>query len=435
MAHRGLQAGADELGRGGEHHLGPVSHRLLQQGFRFLRRVGAEVAADSDGGAQRLLQMLAAQIVGGGPGAGLRRALVDEGHMDVVQPQQVEKTRLAFGGRCFRADHRVGVGGGDEVFPHVFQTFFQRCGPQAAQVAVPVDLQPNQQCFFRRHGQAVAAQLEEDLAEVVEAGAEAAAVLLRPILVRRKAHAGGQLGKVTGLGEHDIVELGMTVEVQKLVVSHDLRVVAELGQNAVEHGVDAGSAIVFQYAQPLVALLDIEVAQIFIADQGITDALVAEMVAAQADPFGGKLRALRQQRQKAGREGGGPAGNLHADKAFHRDLRLADLTDGLDVDALQQLVQNGRMGRFSPGEGFLLLFQTLLQGSLVLGVGRVHMHGNRRSFPVKFCSYCYCIKKRWLRQEKRRPLTGLSGRKMGERRERKSRLCVDFSKLLIYDKA
>ena len=360
MAHRGLQAGTDQLGRGGEHHLGPVGHRLLQQGVGFLRGVGAEIAADGDGVAQHLLQMLAAQIVGGGPGTDLHRALVDKGHVDVVELQQVEKAGLSLGGGCFCAHYRVGVGGGNEVFPHLLQTLFQRRGFQAAQVGVLMDLQPDQQRFFRRHGQAVAAQFIEDLAEVVETGAELPAVLLRPVLIRGEAHAVGQLGKVAGLGEHDIVDLGVTVELQKLVVGNHPGIVALFRQDTVKAGVDTGCTVVFQHAQALVAFLHVEVAQIFVADQGIADARIAEMVGAQVDPFGGKLRALCQQRQERRGKGGGPVGGLQADKTLHRDLRFADVADGFDADAVQQFVQNGGMRKGTVGQRFPLLPQALL---------------------------------------------------------------------------
>ncbi len=70
---------------------GPLGNGLLHHRLGIFSRLDHVVGADGHSSGQGLLQILPAQVMGAGPGAVHRVALVDESDMDVVGPYSVQE--------------------------------------------------------------------------------------------------------------------------------------------------------------------------------------------------------------------------------------------------------------------------------------------------------------------------------------------------------
>ena len=137
-----------------------------------------------------------------------------------------------------------------------------------------------------------------------------------------------------------------------------------------------GGIKVAQNADPLVALLNIEIAQIFVAYDGIGDACVSQMGGAQVDPLAAKFRFCFQQRLESGGKGGDAPGGLGSDDPLRGNFHQPHVHHGLCAVLRQQLIQHRRMGGPSCGEKLLIFF---LPGAQRLGVFvycGLHGHGS-----------------------------------------------------------
>ena len=130
------------------------------------------------------------------------------------------------------------------------------------------------------------------------------------------------------------------------------------------------------HTDPLVALLNIEIAQILIAFNGAVDTLVAQMGGAEVDPLLAKLRIGREQGQKTGSKGIGPAGGFCADDLADRDLHQGKLLGVLCGKFPDQLIQHGGMGVSALGGQLLQLPLAQLQGALIFGYSFLAAHGH-----------------------------------------------------------
>ena len=83
---------------------------------------------------------------------------------------------------------------------------------------------------------------------------------------------------------------------QKLRIGNHLRYIGCGRQNAFHMAWNPGCTVVFQNADPLIALLHIEIAHILEALDWFPDALIRHMKAAQVAPLPGKFTVQVQKR-------------------------------------------------------------------------------------------------------------------------------------------
>ena len=95
-----------------------------------------------------------------------------------------------------------------------------------------------------------------------------------------------------------------------------------------------------QNADPLVALLDVEAAQVFIAPDGIPDALIAQMCFTEVDPLGGKFRIFVQKRKKVGGKGILPAFAFGSHDLLSGNFNDAKVYPSGDHGVVQNFIQD-----------------------------------------------------------------------------------------------
>ena len=133
-------------------------------------------------------------------------------------------------------------------------------------------------------------------------------------------------------------------KVQEFIVGNDSGVIGPGGHDPPDGGRDPRGAEVAQHADPLVALLDVEIAQVLIALDGIPDAYVPQVRGAQVHPLAGELGLGIQQGEKAGREGGDPPGGFGAQDPLGRDLQHPQVLDGVCAAVRQNFIQHRGIG-------------------------------------------------------------------------------------------
>ena len=154
------------------------------------------------------------------------------------------------------------------------------------------------------------------------------------------------------------------VEVQKLIVDLDLRVVGFGRQQALHLGPDRGRAEKAQHGYPLVPLHHIEAVEVFHGGDRVPDTLL-QMGGRQVGPLGRKLAVFLQQRIEGGREGLPPAGaagshhlvDIHADAA---EIHLAEA-----VQVGQHLLQRREEGVLIPCASDFHFLEPELSGLLI----------------------------------------------------------------------
>ncbi len=127
-----------------------------------------------------------------------------------------------------------------------------------------------------------------------------------------------ELGKAPRPAEIHLIHAGELVILHEIIIGQNGRVLGPGGDDPDDIGGDGGGVVALEDTDPLVALLHVEPAQVFITPDGVPDSL-PQVGLAQVHPFGGKFRIRLHQREKIGRKGGAPplcfgAGNLvHGD--------------------------------------------------------------------------------------------------------------------------
>ena len=302
------------------------------------------------------------------PGAGLRGQLVDKGHIHMIHAgaQNPLQQRIP-GGLLLRLGlhfHGVLLVGRHHIIPQGAQNLLQLGSGEVGQALEGVDVQPQQQRLLRQEILPVVQRLEGIL-QIVEAGVEGAPLLLRPGLAHFLTQMAQELGIVSGSPELHGVQPGTLEKFQKFIVGLDPGLLALGRQNPLHIAGNPGCAEVPQHTDPLVALLHIEIAQIFKALDGIGDARLAEMGGAQVHPFSSKLRPRLQQGAEGGGEGGDPPGGFHADNPLRRQLHQPHILYGVGGGVRQNFVQNQRM-RVLPLHHQLPVFLLTLSQSLCI---------------------------------------------------------------------
>ena len=106
----------------------------------------------------------------------------------------------------------------------------------------------------------------------MEISIEISAIRFRPFLIRLLAQKSQKPRVIAGAAELDCVQSGDPEKFQKFVVGLNTGIVAHGRDHTADITGDSGSAEVLQHGNPLVALLHIEIAEIFVTNDGLTDA-------------------------------------------------------------------------------------------------------------------------------------------------------------------
>ena len=216
-------------------------------------------------------------------------------------------------------------------------------------------------------------------------GVESPAVILGPYFVGFLAQAQQQLGVVTGAAELHCIEPGNFVEIHEFVVGLDPGI---LGQRRHDPGYIAGNpggTEVAQHADPLVALLNIEIAQVFKADNGFGDAGLAQVSSAEVDPFQAEFGIHFQQRLEFCVEGGNAAGGLGADDPFGGNLHHTQLLGHGGNILGQNVIQNGGVRGQVCHQAFPIHFLALFQSKQIFFSCGLNHSGLQ--ITVIFCYY------------------------------------------------
>ena len=151
------------------------------------------------------------------------------------------------------------------------------------------------------------------------------------------------------------------IEAQKLIVELYGRILRINRENARDIAADARRAEAFQYADALVALLDVKAAQILIALDRLADTGITQMSGAEIDPFRAKLRIGIQQRHEVAGKSCLAADDLGADDQFGGDLDHAKLLATGAVALVDNFVQRGRKRISAVGHGIAIVFLSRFQ--------------------------------------------------------------------------
>ena len=365
-------AGADERGRRGEDHLRPVLDGGVEERVR-LRALEGGIGLYAQLVAQDFLQAHSALFVRVDPGALLARAVVDEGHVQMAgQQHRVDQLgEDALPALLRSGAHVDGLRRGEQL--RVGQDPLDRGGKLLCRhlldVGELVELQPQQKQIARALVQLVPALRVQRAFKGAEGGQKALALLVGPNVVRLKAEGGLQLFVRAAAAEPDAVEPAETVEVHELVIEPDLLVLRPDGDDARDLPRDRRRVEALEHADALVALLDVESAEVFIAADRIADALRAEIGIAERDPLAAEFRLHRQQRHEIGGKGVAPSFALGADDAVHRHVDQAELRTPRGEMLVKDLVEDLRVGIFSFQNGLFIAFLPRLERGGILGLG------------------------------------------------------------------
>ena len=257
-------------------------------------------------------------------------------------PQSAEQRLLRGSPRRFRPHHQIRQIHCHHIFPQFAEGFFQLCAGQRSQIGKGMHLQPQKQRFLRPDMQAPASQRIERLPEILKIRPETAAFFLCPLPVLRQIGKRQQLDVAPRMGVEGIVKPRIFEEIQKLIISANFRVVAHRRHDPVNDAGNSDCSVIFQHAQALISLLNIEISQIFIANNGVADALVPLMRPAQRHPLHCEFRLAVQQRKKARRKSGNSPRAFHANDAFNGYFQRADILCALRNTVAQYLIQHHR---------------------------------------------------------------------------------------------
>ena len=268
-----------------------------------------------------------------------------EGHMEMVR--QSDASQQTGGGALLSLGLHLDalLAGGDHILPQAREGPLQLRGRQAAKILIGIQLQPQEQGLLGQDVLALQLLAVEGILKVMEIGIEGILLHGGPGLILPLAKAGHELGIVAGAAELDRIEPGKLEEFQEFIVGPDPGLFAGLGQDPLHVAGDPGRAEVAQDADALVALLDIEHAQVLEDLDRVTDADLAQMGLAEADPLIGEFGIPVQQRQEIPGEGRDPALGLDAHDPLRGDLQQAHILSGIRGDAFQHLVQDGGIRR------------------------------------------------------------------------------------------
>ena len=187
------------------------------------------------------------------------------------------------------------------------------------QVLIAVDTEESQQGVGDGGGQLFASGGFVGFAEVVVDGGEAVPLFRGPGFLRGLAHQLLKLFIAARAGKFQEVNLGIAVEVYKLIVQFHFPAAVALGEDAGHVCRHVHRAEEFQHGYPLVPLLHIEPVHVLHGLDGVPDARL-QMRGAKALPLSGELGLFRQQGHEVPGKGVGPSGAPRPDDELHRNL-------------------------------------------------------------------------------------------------------------------
>ena len=250
----------------------------------------------------------------------------------------------------------------EDLRADLHQLFPDLRGELVAGLLIAENFQIDQQCH--RNIPPVGVIPVAGIPEHIVEGAEGIDFLRTPRLSVGAAQSLKQLPVLSRPLEDHKIQPGHLVEIQKLVVGHHLRIVRGLGQQPGDYTGDGDGAEVFQHAHPLVALHHVKVVEVLHRLDGVPDALL-QVGLAQVRPLVGKLTLLLEHGVKAPGEGIFPQIVAGAVNQFAGDLhhtqRFPPHRQGIRI-----FRQDPQARFFSPGNGLLLLLQTLAHRFMIL---------------------------------------------------------------------
>ena len=182
-----------------------------------------------------------------------------------------------------------------------------------------MQLQPDHQGFACGHVQLFGVEAVEGGLEAAEAVEEIQPLLLAPHVIRLQPQRCLQLGILSRLAQPYIVQLAELEEIHELVIGHHPGLIAQRRHHAGHLTADAWALVAFEHADPLVALGDVKLAHVLVADDGIVNA-VSQVGFAQVDPLVAELGGGIQQRHEIARKGGFAALGGGAHNLLHGDF-------------------------------------------------------------------------------------------------------------------
>ena len=179
----------------------------------------------------------------------------------------------------------------------------------------------------------------------MEIGVEGAPFRFLPDFVAFLPQMRQKPGIIPGMAELDAVQVGGLVKVHKFIVRLNPRLICQGRHNPLDGAGNPGGAKVPQDADPLVALLNVEIPQIFVAQNGVGDARLSQVGSTEVDPLGGKLGFAVQQRAEGGGKGRDASGGFGADDPLRGNFHQPHVHHGIRIVFRQNIVQHGRVGR------------------------------------------------------------------------------------------
>ena len=135
-------------------------------------------------------------------------------------------------------------------------------------------MEPQQQRLLRK-GVILSVEGLQGIQEIGIVSIEGPPFILGPDMIRLHFQISQEFRVVTGATELQGIDFGIFVEFQEFKISLDSGIITLGGDHTLDIAGDPGRAEIPQNADALIALLDIEIAQVLIADNGITDAHIA----------------------------------------------------------------------------------------------------------------------------------------------------------------
>ena len=266
----------------------------------------------------------------------------------------------------------------DNLLPYIGHQMGDLRGGFTPKGLVAIDLDDGQHSVSRGGGELLSAMGLVGPAEGVVGGGKVPAVILGPGLVWAFAHQLLQLKIAARLGKFYIVNAAEAEKISQLVIKLHFPSPVVFGKDADHIGADHIAVKELQYADSLVALLDIVAVHVFIDLDGVPDPFL-HMGLTQGLPLGGKLRVLLQQRHEVPGKGVGPHAGTGADHKLQGNLEQPQIHSSVQPVSGYKVIQNGEIGIFSPGGAgpkFLL--------GAALGFLIIKIRHDRSPFPFPF---------------------------------------------------
>ena len=180
---------------------------------------------------------------------------------------------------------------------------------------------------------------------------QAESVVFIPDMGRIMAQRLQEAISLAGLGKCDLVQSGLFVGFQELVIALDLDVIGQLRQEAGHLSPDHHGAVGLQHAHPLFAIHHIELTQIFAAADGIDQAGIGQMLLINFGPCFSKLTLNRRQRAEVTDIEVAVSVDANTHNLTHRDLHDAQVHSVCQLIAIESVIQDRELHVSTLGSG------------------------------------------------------------------------------------